>query len=233
MIVTPTTLFSQRAEPAPLWLSASLKRCIRRGTTRISRVLCGKRSEAGPRVSPFPGLTARRTGGVLVVRATPMFWPLVRHGGAQRGTGVRTPFDSPFWGRSHHSDPWREGRGGQPGPSAFHMSRAGVGACRLSRFAAGVELSLGDLDHTVNPVRLDSDLFRVVEVERWRDFHVRVWARWWTTMRATDWSICGGIMAHLRITASNMSDFLSRRSQETDSTLELLWRYLYCFCSWV
>ena len=41
----------------------------------------------------------------MVEGATPLFWPLVRHGGGQRVTGVRTPFDLPTGGRSLHSDP--------------------------------------------------------------------------------------------------------------------------------
>ncbi len=39
---TTTTPLSQRAEPSPLWLRILPKRRIRRGTTRISRVRCGK-----------------------------------------------------------------------------------------------------------------------------------------------------------------------------------------------
>ena len=59
MIVTPTTLFSQRAEPAPLWLRTFLKRYIRRGTTRISRVRCNKAKRGcASRVPPV----ARRNG---------------------------------------------------------------------------------------------------------------------------------------------------------------------------
>ena len=59
---------------------------------------------------PLPsGETACRMRGVLVVRATPAFGPLVRHAGGQRGTGVGTPF-ALLAGRSHHIDPWREGQ---------------------------------------------------------------------------------------------------------------------------
>ena len=58
------------------------------------------------RVPASPGATARRTRGVLVEGATPPFGPLVRRGGGQRWTGVRTPFASPLrGGRSLHSDP--------------------------------------------------------------------------------------------------------------------------------
>ena len=62
-----------------------------RGITRISRVPCETAKRGGAsRVPPSPGATARRTRGVLVEGATPLFGPLVRH---QRG------------GRSLHSDP--------------------------------------------------------------------------------------------------------------------------------
>ena len=98
MLLTPTTPFSQRAEPSLLWSGTFPKPRIRRGTTRISRVGCDKAKRVcASRVPLPPGVTARRTGGEKVVRATPMFWPLVRHGGGQRGTGVGTPFVSPFW----------------------------------------------------------------------------------------------------------------------------------------
>ena len=42
MISTTPTLFSQRAEPSPLWSETSPKRCVRHRTTEISRVLCDK-----------------------------------------------------------------------------------------------------------------------------------------------------------------------------------------------
>ena len=100
MIVTPTTYLSQRAEPSPLWLRTLRERPIGRGTKRISCVRCGKAKRGcASRVPLPPGVTARRTGGVLVVRATPTFRPLLRHGGGQRGTGVGTPFAPPA-GRS-------------------------------------------------------------------------------------------------------------------------------------
>ena len=77
----PTTVLSQRAEPSPLWLETFTKRRTGRGTTSISRIRCdqAKRGCASP-APPSPGAAARRTGGVLVVGATPYFWPLMRHG---------------------------------------------------------------------------------------------------------------------------------------------------------
>ena len=96
MIVTPTTPFSQRAEPAPLWFGTFPKCRIKRGTTRIPRVDCGKADRGcASRVPLPPGVTPRRTGGVLVVRATPWFLPLVRHERRERWTGLWPPFPSP------------------------------------------------------------------------------------------------------------------------------------------
>ena len=89
MLVTPATPFSQRAEPSLLWFETFPKPRTGRGTTRISRVGCDKAKRGcASRVPLLPGVTARRTGGEKVVRATPTFWPLVRHAGGQRGTGV-------------------------------------------------------------------------------------------------------------------------------------------------
>ena len=86
-----TTPFSQRAEPSPLWLGTLPKRRIRRGTTRISRVRCEKAKRGcASRVPLPPGATARRTRGVLVVRATPPFLALMRH-----WRGVDGPTDGP------------------------------------------------------------------------------------------------------------------------------------------
>ena len=41
-ILLPATPLSQRAEPSPLWCGTFPARLIRRGTTRITRVGCGK-----------------------------------------------------------------------------------------------------------------------------------------------------------------------------------------------
>ena len=80
MLLTTTTLHSQRAEHSPLWLETFTKRRIRRGTTRISRVRCEEAMRGcASRVPLPPGAAARRTRGVLVEGATPFFWPLVRH----------------------------------------------------------------------------------------------------------------------------------------------------------
>ena len=56
MLLTPTTLLSQRAEPSPLWCGTFPKRRIGRGTTRISRIRCGKKKRGcASRVPPSPG----------------------------------------------------------------------------------------------------------------------------------------------------------------------------------
>ena len=96
----PTTRLSQRAEPSPLWSRTSTKPRIRRGTTRIPRVGWGKAKRGcASRVPLPPGATARRTGGVLVVRATPPFWALVRHRGGVGGPPLGPP-TPPGSGRS-------------------------------------------------------------------------------------------------------------------------------------
>ena len=74
MFSTTTTLLSQRAEPSPLSFGTSPKRRMGRGITRISHVPCEKAKRGGAsRVPPSPGATARRTRGVLVEGATPLF----------------------------------------------------------------------------------------------------------------------------------------------------------------
>ena len=65
-----------------------------------------KRSEAAPRASPpSPGAAARRTVGVLVVGATPLFWPLMRHGAGAGYSCLYSSFSPASGGRSHHRDP--------------------------------------------------------------------------------------------------------------------------------
>ena len=74
MLLTTTTLFSQREKHSPLWSETFPKRRIRRGTTSIFRVRCEKAKRGcASRVPPSPGAAARRTRGVLVEGATPLF----------------------------------------------------------------------------------------------------------------------------------------------------------------
>ena len=121
--------FLSEGGPSPLWSETFPKRRIRHGTTRICRVRCGRAKRGcASRVPPSHGATARRTGGVLVVRATPPFLALMRH---RRGVDGPTdgPPTPPVWGgRSHHSDPWREGRNAEnldPGcPAQLGLPRA-------------------------------------------------------------------------------------------------------------
>ena len=73
-ISTPTTPFSQRTEFSPLWSETFTKRRTGRGTTRICRVGCETAIRGFASRAPLPpGVTARRTGGKMVVRATPGF----------------------------------------------------------------------------------------------------------------------------------------------------------------
>ena len=82
MLLTTTTLFSQRAERFPLWLETFTKRRIRRGRTSIFRVRCEEAMRGCASRVPLPsGAAARRTRGEKVEGATPPFWLLVRHGG--------------------------------------------------------------------------------------------------------------------------------------------------------
>ena len=74
MLLTTTTPFSQRADPPPLWFGTFPKRRMGRGITRIFRVPCDKAKRGcASRVPLPPGATARRTRGVLVEGATPLF----------------------------------------------------------------------------------------------------------------------------------------------------------------
>ena len=74
MLLTTTTLFSQREKHSPFWSETFPKRCIRRGRTSIFRVRCEKAKRGcASRVPLPPGAVARRTRGVLVEGATPPF----------------------------------------------------------------------------------------------------------------------------------------------------------------
>ena len=109
-IPLPATPLSQRAEPSPLWSETSPKCPIRRGTTRIPRVGCGKaKRDCASRAPPPLGATARRTRGVLVVRATPPFERWCATGADKGGGQDGSPLPPVRGGRSHHSDPSREG----------------------------------------------------------------------------------------------------------------------------
>ena len=60
--------------PSPLWFGIFPKRGIGRGITSIFRVLCDKAKRGcASRFPPSPGAPARRTRGVLVEGATPLF----------------------------------------------------------------------------------------------------------------------------------------------------------------
>ena len=80
MLLTTTTLLSQRAQPSLLWWSLYLEIRVGHGLAWIPRLLFDK-AERGcaPRAPSSPGASVRRTRGVLVEGATPPFLPLVRH----------------------------------------------------------------------------------------------------------------------------------------------------------
>jgi len=68
--VTPTTIFSQRAVPYPLWLETFRERPIGRGTTRTFHVRYRKAKRGyASRVSLAPGTAAGRTRGEKVEEA--------------------------------------------------------------------------------------------------------------------------------------------------------------------
>ena len=92
-----------KGAPSLLWSGLCLESLIGSGLARNPRVGCDDRGGAAAGVSPARRGAAQE--GEEVVRATPTFWPLVRHGGGQRGTGVRTPLVPLAGGRSHHRDP--------------------------------------------------------------------------------------------------------------------------------
>ena len=88
----PTTPFSQRAEPSPLWFGNSPKRRIRRGTIRISPVRCekGKRGCAA-RVPLPPGWGGLPT--ICQEVETRFVWPSVTgiHPFRKPGEPIREP----------------------------------------------------------------------------------------------------------------------------------------------
>lgn len=68
-------------------------------------------SEASLRLArpPSLGAAARRKRGVLVVGATPIFLPLLHHGAGVGYSCLYSSLSPASGGRSHHSDPLREG----------------------------------------------------------------------------------------------------------------------------
>ena len=104
MLLTTTTLLSQRAAPSPLWFGIFPKRGIGRGITSIFRVLCdtAKRGCAS-HVPPSPGAPHERGAGG---GSDPPFFaagaaPASVHRRTQWRT-INTPLEG---GRSFHSDP--------------------------------------------------------------------------------------------------------------------------------
>ena len=95
-ILLRTTPFSQRAPPLAVVVGNFPETLHQtRDNTDFPRLM--GQSEARLRLArpPSPDAAARRTRGVLVVRAPPPFWPLVRHGGGQRWRPRWPPFAPP------------------------------------------------------------------------------------------------------------------------------------------
>ena len=90
-----------------------------RDNTDFSRLM--RQSEARLRIACPPRAARRRAAseGEMVVGATPEFWPLMRHGAGAGYSGLYSSFSPASWGRSHHRDPWREGRNAEnPDPGS-------------------------------------------------------------------------------------------------------------------
>ena len=106
MILTPTTPFSQRAVPSPLWSRTSTKRRIRRGTTRISRFRCGK-AERGcaSRVPPVARRNGAPNGRGEGGESDPYLLAASAARGRAKGDRGRDTPCPPCRGRSHHRDP--------------------------------------------------------------------------------------------------------------------------------
>ena len=160
MLLTTTTLFSQRAEPSPLSFGTLPKRRMGRGTTRISRVRFenAKRGSAS-RVPPSPGASARRTGGLIVEGATPLFWTLVRHRGGVKGDTQNDTFTLPSErGRSLHSDPFGKAAmktWSQVIPVNLALTAVGLRVW-LAPWPSLGEVPLPDLIHATDPLGLST-----------------------------------------------------------------------------
>ena len=110
-LLTTPTLLSQRAEPSPLWSRLCPGIRIGRKLARIPRILCGKAQYGAglscPRLARR-GRAPHRRGRKW--RERPRVFG--RWCGTGQGEVVHVKIHhlpSPFWGRSLHSDPWREG----------------------------------------------------------------------------------------------------------------------------
>ena len=110
-LLTTTTLLSQRAKPSSLWSRLCPETRIGHELARIARVVRGK-ALCGAGIACPPPRTARRGAapeGEEVEGATPCFLALVRHRAGEMVHAKVHHFPPRFWGRSLHSDPWREG----------------------------------------------------------------------------------------------------------------------------
>ena len=114
-----------------MWLETFTQRRTRRGTTSIFQVRCEKQMRGcASRVPRSPGAAARRTRGVLVVGATPIFWLLMRHGAGAGYSGLYSSLAPALGGRSHDRDPC--------GKATIQKSRTRGVLLNLALIAAGL-----------------------------------------------------------------------------------------------
>ena len=152
-LVTTATLLSQRAKPSPLWSRLCPETRIGRRLARIARVGCDNRGGAAAGVSRRRPL--RRAWRRRKWRERPHhFWRWCATGqGEVARMKIRT-ISPPRWGRSLHSDPWREGQRAPFSRSRLmRVSLCSVVACVL-RY---VSLCVFMLRRVPLPVRVSPD----------------------------------------------------------------------------
>ena len=91
--------FSLRGRPSLLWFGTFPKRRIRRWTTRISHVCCGKAKRGcASRVPPSPGVVARRTRGGAGGESDPTFFGADAPSGSVHRRVQRRAINTPLQG---------------------------------------------------------------------------------------------------------------------------------------
>ena len=107
MLLTTTTLLSQRADPAPLWIRVFPKRGIGRGITSIFRVQCdkAKRGCASHVPPPRPARRCATREGCWWRERPPLFGRWCATGEGKGGQASGHPLPPLRGGRSLHSDP--------------------------------------------------------------------------------------------------------------------------------
>ena len=90
----------------------------------------------------------------MVVGATPMFWPLMRHGAGSGYSCLYSYLSSPPGGRSHHRDPFGKGKmevWSQVVPVNLALTAVGLRVW-LDPWPALGEVSLLDLVRATHPL---------------------------------------------------------------------------------